>query len=302
MKKKVWIFISGMVLIIVGVLIALFINRINSGLPELDDIESVTVTILDGYIDGDISFTCLESDNIMGIYKAHTALKVYKDEMIKSVKQDTIIKYQLENGTIKEFRLNGIRDIERYFVNVMNSDEYKKQSHKLFSIDADVILKIVVSDHYIDRDVKAVIMNEEEIEYLLKLSQEAVLENDINQDNFAVAYFDFYINDEVITHVVHREDQIIYNYMKEHSTLSTVLIGMDEIDYIIISDGNEGREINLYDNVDKEIVLNHFYDGYSSRNSVVSVEIVMNDSESRHWYGSFIKGDIPLELENWWQR
>lgn len=300
MKRILWVFGIVLFIVIVGGATWMVTKVINSALPELKDVESVRVSMLGDPVHWETSFSLFEKDNIEDVYNVHKQLNEYKDTLICSVKEDVVIDYELTDGTVKHFRIEGIRCPEDYFETVMNSYECKRQVLDIFNLEEELITSIEVGDHYIDRDVRRKVTNREEIEYIIELAQQAALLDYSGRESFGVAYFDFYMGDDVVTTTIAcREDVALYNYLKEHSILSDVLVSTDEIDYIMVSDDKSGRKITLRDDEAFEVVLDYYFDGHSSMNSVVDVEIVMKNKESRHWYGSFFKGLVPEQIEQW---
>lgn len=259
-----------------------------------EDISSVTLTVGGAGQQEHTIVTFNNSENFKYFLAIEKELDKYdpKKHMISTWKLDVKFEYHLANGETITREYKGIRPVDEFLRDIYNSQEYKEQTIPLFKLDKGEIKKVKF-DSYMNKyefttDDPALINTV--YENLLEYYQEHEYLGGENDYTIASAELLNVSGESLAEGPILRGCkgwEALFNYHYKFRKLKywakdikEVQLNKDDI-FIQVTEAQIIQE-----------VLDTYKNGHTSK-SVVSVEIIPQDSSARHLYGSYEKDNVP---------
>ena len=263
-----------------------------------EDIQSVTLTVGGPEQEEHTVVEFRDTDTFEHFLTIEKQLDRYKpkDHIIKTWKLDVKFEYHLTNGetVIREYK--GIRPVDEFLKDLYNSQEYKEQTIPLFKLDKGEVKKVKFDsplNKYEFTTDDSVLINSA-YENLLQYYQEHDYFG--GEDDYLIARVELLSSagDKLAEGPILRGDRNWVPLFNSHYKFRKLKYWAKDIAEVQLKQGDHLIKVTEPQLIQE--ILDTYKDGHTSK-SLVSVEIIPQDSSARHLFGSYEKDNVPEAID-----
>ncbi|KJS87278.1 MAG: hypothetical protein JM58_04715 [Peptococcaceae bacterium BICA1-8] len=264
-----------------------------------EDIQSVTLTVGGPEQEEHTVVEFQDTENFKHFLAIEKQLDKYKpkDHMISTWKLDVKFEYHLTNGEIVAREYKGIRPVDEFLKDLYNSQEYKEQTIPLFKLDKGEVKKVKFDSYLNQYEFTAddsVLINSA-YENLLQYYQEHDYFG--GENDYLIASVELFgaTGEKLAEGPILRGDKNWAPLFNSHYKFRKLKYWAKDIAEVQLKQGDQLIKVTEPQFVQE--ILDTYKDG-STGKSVVSVEIIPQDSSARHLFGSYEKDSLPESINN----